>query len=57
LKNNQYFHYRKLDYKIKEYYTRLTKVSKDRLDSNLVKIYLKKETTNIVEVDSKSNSF
>jgi hypothetical protein len=51
LKNNQYFYCGKLDHKIKEYYTRLTKVNKSKSD-----IYIKKETTNIVEVDSKSNS-
>jgi hypothetical protein len=56
LKNNQYFYYRKLDHKIKKYYTYLTKVNKDRSNSSSIRIYLKKETTNIIEVDSKSNS-
>jgi hypothetical protein len=37
---------------MKEYYTRLTKVNKDRLDSSSIRMYLKKETTNIIEVDS-----
>jgi hypothetical protein len=40
---------------MKEYYSRLTEVNKSRLDS-LARMYIKKETTNIVEVDSKSNS-
>jgi hypothetical protein len=42
---------------MKEYYTCFTEVNKDRLDSSLARMYLKKETTNIIEVDSKSNSF
>jgi hypothetical protein len=40
---------------MKEHYSRLTEVNKSRLDS-LVRIYVKKETTNIVEVDSESDS-
>jgi hypothetical protein len=40
---------------MKEYYSRFTKVNKSRLDS-LARIYIKKETTNIIEVDSESNS-
>jgi hypothetical protein len=40
---------------MKEYYSRLTKVNKSKLDSS-IRIYIKKETTNIIEVDSKSNS-
>jgi hypothetical protein len=55
LKNNQYFYYRKLDYKTKEYYSYFTKVNKSKLDS-LIRIYIKKETTNIIEVDSKFDS-
>jgi hypothetical protein len=35
---------------------RLTKVNKSKLDSSLARIYIKKKTTNIIEVDSKSNS-
>jgi hypothetical protein len=40
---------------MKEYYSYLTKVNKSRLDSS-IRIYIKKETTNIIEVDSESNS-
>jgi hypothetical protein len=36
---------------MKKYYTRFTKVNKSKSD-----IYIKKETTNIIEVDSKSDS-
>jgi hypothetical protein len=41
---------------MKEYYFYLTKVNKSKLDS-LARMYIKKETTNIIEVDSESNSF
>jgi hypothetical protein len=40
---------------MKEYYSHLTEVNKSKLDSS-IRIYIKKETTNIIEVDSKSNS-
>jgi hypothetical protein len=40
---------------MKEYYFYLNEVNKDKLDSS-IRIYIKKETTNIVEVDSKSDS-
>jgi hypothetical protein len=40
---------------MKEYYFYLTEVNKSKLNSS-IRIYIKKETTNIVEVDSKSNS-
>jgi hypothetical protein len=55
LRNDQYFYCRKLDHKTKEYYSRLTEVNKSKLDSS-VRMYIKKETTNIVEVDSESDS-
>jgi hypothetical protein len=51
LKNDQYFYCRKLSHKIKECYTRFTEVNKSKSDT-----YIKKETTNIIEVDSESNS-
>jgi hypothetical protein len=35
---------------------RLTKVNKSKLDDSPARMYIKKETTNIIEVDSKSNS-
>jgi hypothetical protein len=31
-------------------------VNKSKLDDSSIRIYIKKETTNIIEVDSKSNS-
>jgi hypothetical protein len=40
---------------MKEYYSYLTKVNKSKLDS-FVRIYIKKEIANIIEIDSKSNS-
>jgi hypothetical protein len=40
---------------MKEYYSRLTEVNKSKLDSS-ARIYIKKETANIVEVDSESDS-
>jgi hypothetical protein len=40
---------------MKECYSCLTEVNKSKLDS-LTRIYIKKETTNIIEIDSKSNS-
>jgi hypothetical protein len=40
---------------MKEYYTRLTKLNKDKSNDSLVRMYIKKETTNIIEVDSESN--
>jgi hypothetical protein len=51
LKNDQYFYYGKLSHKTKECYTRLTEVNKSKSDT-----YIKKETANIVEVDSESDS-
>jgi hypothetical protein len=51
LKNDQYFYCGKLDHKTKEYYTRLTEVNKSKSDT-----YVKKETANIVEADSESDS-
>jgi hypothetical protein len=41
---------------MKEYYMRFTKVNKSKLDSSPARMYIKKETTNIIEVDSESNS-
>jgi hypothetical protein len=40
---------------MKKYYSRLTEMNKSRLDSS-IRIYIKKETTNIIEVDSESDS-
>jgi hypothetical protein len=40
---------------MKKYYSYFTEVNKSKLDS-FIRIYIKKETTNIIEVDSKSNS-
>jgi hypothetical protein len=40
---------------MKEYYIYLTKVNKSKLDDSLIRIYIKKKTTNIIEVDSKSD--
>jgi hypothetical protein len=56
LKNDQYFHCRKPGHKTKECYARLAEVNKDRSDSSPARTYLKKETANIVEADSESNS-
>jgi hypothetical protein len=39
---------------MKEYYSYLTEVNKSKLDS-LARTYVKKETTNIIEVDSESD--
>jgi hypothetical protein len=40
---------------MKEYYTHLTKLNKSKSDDSSVRMYIKKETTNIIEVDSESN--
>jgi hypothetical protein len=56
LKNNQYFYYGKPGHKTKECYARLTEVNKSKLDSSPARTYVKKETANIIEADSKSNS-
>jgi hypothetical protein len=56
LNNDQYFHYGKPDHKAKVYYSYLTELVKGRSDNSPTKIYIKKKTINIVEVDSESDS-
>jgi hypothetical protein len=41
---------------MKKYYIYFTKVNKSKLNDSPIRIYIKKKTTNIIEVDSKSNS-
>jgi hypothetical protein len=55
LNNDQYFHYGKSDQKVRDYYSYLIELIKGRSDNNPMK-YIKKETVNIIEVDSESDS-
>jgi hypothetical protein len=55
LKNDQCFYCGKLGYKTKEYYARLTELNKGKSDSSPARTYVKKEITNIIEVDSESD--
>jgi hypothetical protein len=55
LKNDQYFYCGKLGHKTKECYSRFAEVNKGMLDSP-ARTYVKKETANIVEADSESDS-
>jgi hypothetical protein len=45
-----------LDHKIKDYYSYLIEIIKDKSDNNPMKIYIKRETINIIEIDNKSDS-
>jgi hypothetical protein len=40
---------------MKEYYTRFTELNKSKSDGSPARMYVKKETTNIIEADSESN--
>jgi hypothetical protein len=55
LKNDQCFYCGKLEYKTKEYYARLAELNKGKSDDSLARTYVKKETTNVIEVDSESD--
>jgi hypothetical protein len=56
LNNKQYFHYGKPGHKTKDYYSRLVELVKSKSGSSPMKIYIKKEIVNTVEVDSQSDS-
>jgi hypothetical protein len=55
LKNDLCFHYGKPGHKRKEYYSRLIEV-KGKSEGSPARTYVKKETANVVEVDSESDS-
>jgi hypothetical protein len=55
LSNDQCFHYRKPDHKARDCYSHLAELAKGKSDSSPAK-YIKKETINIVEADSESDS-
>jgi hypothetical protein len=55
LKNDLCFHCDKPGYKRKEYYSRLIEV-KGKSEGSPARMYVKKETANVVEADSESDS-
>jgi hypothetical protein len=56
MSNEQYFHCGKPGHRAKVCYSRLAELVKGKSDSSPTKIYVKKETINVVEIDSESDS-